>query len=248
MLRNPVPTGVVNMHMLLQASVSTMLPSSHCSPCSTTPLRQTGGQSLSLLLLAPTPAGQQPSLCAGIVIAGNVHAAVHVPMLASTLRVQAMPSSHAVGQRPAPTRIAVSQVSPGSTTPLPQPTMQSLSVKGVAPAGQQADRTDAEFHVIKGLDERSRCFLVKQGHASTVCQLNLRGMDDALAVISASTDNIEILHQVLDRKARFQHVAPGELAPEQWLQDFYDHRKGSGKGPVRPQSDSGARRYAGADA
>ena len=108
--------------------------------------------------------------------------------------------------------------------------------------------TDAEFQVIKGLDERSRCFLVKQGHASTVCQLNLRGMDDALAVISASTDNIEILHQVLDRKARFLHVSPGELTPEQWLQDFYDHRKGSGKGPARPLSDSGTRRYAGADA
>jgi type IV secretion system protein VirB4 len=108
--------------------------------------------------------------------------------------------------------------------------------------------TDAEFQVIKGLDERSRCFLVKQGHASTVCQLNLRGMDDALAVISASTDNIEILHQVLDRKTRFLHVSPGELTPEQWLQDFYDHRKGSGKGPARPQSDQGARRYAGADA
>src|SRR5690606_36396657 len=42
--------------------------------------------------------------------------------------------------------------------------------------------TEAEFEVVKGLDERSRAFLVKQGHASTVCQLNLRGLDDALAV------------------------------------------------------------------
>lgn len=90
--------------------------------------------------------------------------------------------------------------------------------------------TEAEFQVIKGLDERSRCFLVKQGHAATVCQLNLRGMDDELAVISASTDNIEILHQVLERKARFHHVGVDDLAPDQWLQDFYDNRKGSGKG------------------
>ena len=59
--------------------------------------------------------------------------------------------------------------------------------------------TDAEYQVVVSLDERSRCFLVKQGHASAVCQLNLRGMDDALAVISASTDNIEIMHAVLQR-------------------------------------------------
>ena len=93
--------------------------------------------------------------------------------------------------------------------------------------------TEAEFQVIKGLDERSRCFLVKQGHASTVCQLNLRGMDDVLAVISASTDNIEILRQVLERKARFLHTTPDELQPDQWLQDFYDNRKGSGKGAAK---------------
>lgn len=79
------------------------------------------------------------------------------------------------------------------------------------------------------LDERSRCFLVKQGHASTVCQLNLRGMDDELAVISASTDNIEIMHNVLARRAAELEIAVDQLTPEQWLQDFYDNRKGSGK-------------------
>lgn len=90
--------------------------------------------------------------------------------------------------------------------------------------------TEAEFNVVKGLDERSRCFLVKQGHGSTVCQLNLRGMDDELAVISASTDNIEVLHQVLADKSRESGVPAGDLTPDQWLQDFYDRRKGSGKG------------------
>jgi type IV secretion system protein VirB4 len=90
--------------------------------------------------------------------------------------------------------------------------------------------TDAEFQVVKSLDERSRCFLVKQGHASTVCQLNLRGMDDALSVISASTDNIEIMHSVLKQEAEKQGAAPDELQPEQWLNEFYAQRKGSGKG------------------
>ncbi|MGH8050729.1 MAG: VirB4 family type IV secretion/conjugal transfer ATPase [Arenimonas sp.] len=89
--------------------------------------------------------------------------------------------------------------------------------------------TESEYLVVKSLDERSRCFLVKQGHASSVCQLNLRGMDDELAVISASTDNIEIMHRVLEQRAKIEGVLPSELTPEQWLQHFYDQRKGSGK-------------------
>ncbi|MBL9198834.1 VirB4 family type IV secretion/conjugal transfer ATPase, partial [Xanthomonas fragariae] len=89
--------------------------------------------------------------------------------------------------------------------------------------------TDAEYRVVASLDERSRCFLVKQGHASAVCQLNLRGMDDALSVISSSTDNIEILHQVLARQAGQLGVSVEQLTPEQWLEAFYANRKGSGK-------------------
>jgi type IV secretion system protein VirB4 len=104
--------------------------------------------------------------------------------------------------------------------------------------------TDAEYQVVKSLDERSRCFLVKQGHASSVCQLNLRGMDDALAVISASTDNIEILHRVLADKAGEKGVPEGDLLPDDWLDDFYENRKGSGKRANKP-SESG-RRAAGA--
>ena len=101
--------------------------------------------------------------------------------------------------------------------------------------------TEAEFKVITALDERSRCFLVKQGHASAVCQLNLRGMDDALAVISASTDNITILHRILD-ETRASNRARGRQAlhPDQWLQRFYDERKGSRKsGQKTNQAGSG---------
>jgi type IV secretion system protein VirB4 len=89
--------------------------------------------------------------------------------------------------------------------------------------------TDAEYQVVVSLDERSRCFLVKQGHASAVCQLNLRGMDDALSVISASTDNIEIMHEVLSQRAEVEGVPVDALSPEQWLSHFYENRKGSGK-------------------
>ncbi|HEX7802693.1 MAG TPA: VirB4 family type IV secretion/conjugal transfer ATPase [Pseudoxanthomonas sp.] len=93
--------------------------------------------------------------------------------------------------------------------------------------------TEAEYQVVVSLDERSRCFLVKQGHASSVCQLNLRGMDDALAVISASTDNIEIMHEVLEQQAAAAGLPSNDLRPEQWLTEFYAQRKGSGKAAVR---------------
>jgi type IV secretion system protein VirB4 len=89
--------------------------------------------------------------------------------------------------------------------------------------------TESEYQVVVSLDERSRRFLVKQGHMSAVCQLDLRGMDDALAVISASTDNIEIMHEVLRECAVAAGVGVDALRPEQWLQSFYDRRKGSGK-------------------
>lgn len=96
--------------------------------------------------------------------------------------------------------------------------------------------TEAEYQVVVSLDERSRCFLVKQGHGSAVCQLNLRGMDDMLSVISSSTDNIQIMHEVLGRKSRQFGIAVDALKPEQWLKDFYENRKGAGKGDaLRPK-------------
>jgi type IV secretion system protein VirB4 len=95
--------------------------------------------------------------------------------------------------------------------------------------------TEAEYQVVVSLDERSRCFLVKQGHASAVCQLNLRGLDNALAVISASTDNIEIMHEILQATAETEGVSTDDLRPEQWLETFYENRKGSGKGRPSPR-------------
>jgi type IV secretion system protein VirB4 len=89
--------------------------------------------------------------------------------------------------------------------------------------------TEAEYQVVVGLDERSRCFLVKQGHDSTICQLNLRGLDDALSVLSATTDNIGIMHDILAERATHEGVAVEQLAPEQWLKEFYARRRGSGK-------------------
>ncbi|AXK72974.1 VirB4 family type IV secretion/conjugal transfer ATPase [Lysobacter sp. TY2-98] len=108
--------------------------------------------------------------------------------------------------------------------------------------------TEAEYQVVVSLDERSRCFLVKQGHAASVCQLNLRGMDDSLAVISASTDNIEVMHEVLAHEAARHGVSIDRLTPDQWLSTFYECRKGSGKSGSSTASPSPARRSTAATA
>lgn len=79
--------------------------------------------------------------------------------------------------------------------------------------------TRAEFELVVGLDERSRCFLVKQGHNAVLCQLNLNGMDDELAVLSGSSDNVEILTALLA-----EHPTPH--LPDTWLPEFHLRRKG----------------------
>jgi type IV secretion system protein VirB4 len=65
-------------------------------------------------------------------------------------------------------------------------------------------------------------------------------------VISASTDNIEIMHEVLSQRAEAEGVSVDALRPEQWLSDFYENRKGSGKSkPDLPPATSPARAASG---
>src|SRR5690606_37278442 len=90
--------------------------------------------------------------------------------------------------------------------------------------------TDAEYRVVVSLDERSRCFLVKQGHASAVCRLDLDGLDDVLAVISASADNIEVMHTVHGEHAAALGVREDARRPEQWLAGFQARLKGRRSG------------------
>jgi len=41
-------------------------------------------------------------------------------------------------------------------------------------------------------------FLIKQGHCSVVCQLDLKGFDAELAVISGRTREVERMHRIID--------------------------------------------------
>lgn len=71
--------------------------------------------------------------------------------------------------------------------------------------------TEAEFKIISELADDSRQFLVKQNGKSTLVELDLKGMDEYLDVLSATTDNVEMLDDI--------RIAVGD-DPKQWLPVF----------------------------
>jgi len=72
--------------------------------------------------------------------------------------------------------------------------------------------TEREFKLIKEqLEPGSRMFLVKQGHRSVVCQLDLKGFNAELAVISGRASQVERMHRIID-----QHGSD----PTRWLPVF----------------------------
>jgi len=58
--------------------------------------------------------------------------------------------------------------------------------------------TEREFKLVsEQLEPGSRMFLVKQGHHSIVCQLNLKGFETELAVISGRAGEVERMHRLI---------------------------------------------------
>nr|WP_247661412.1 VirB4 family type IV secretion/conjugal transfer ATPase [Ideonella alba] len=69
--------------------------------------------------------------------------------------------------------------------------------------------TQAEFDIVRSLGAQGgRRFLIKQGHASAVCELDLSGLDDFITVLSATTDNVTLLDAIRERHGN---------DPSQWL-------------------------------
>ena len=72
--------------------------------------------------------------------------------------------------------------------------------------------SEREFKLIKEqLEPGSRMFLVKQGHHSVVCQLDLKGFDAELAVISGRASSVERMHAIM---------AEVGTEPALWLPEF----------------------------
>ena len=82
-----------------------------------------------------------------------------------------------------------------------------------------------EYLLLKeGLEPGSRMFLVKQGHHSVVCELNLRGFEYELNVISGRIANIEVMNRL---------IAEVGQDPAVWLPRFRD---ATAKGAARTSS------------
>lgn len=80
--------------------------------------------------------------------------------------------------------------------------------------------TQREFEIVKSLGEKSRQFLIKQGKNSVVAELNLRGFDDELAVLSGNTATSNLAEKL---------VAELGDDPAVWLPEFHRIRKGVSK-------------------
>lgn len=108
--------------------------------------------------------------------------------------------------------------SPLGSTLLSQFPTQILLPNGEA---EQADYIDGlkltprEFHLVKHTPENSGQFLLKKGAESVIVKMDLSGMDDMLSVLSASLDNVEVMHAVIDE------FGPD---PSQWLPIFLKRR------------------------
>ena len=75
--------------------------------------------------------------------------------------------------------------------------------------------SEREYRLIKQeISPGSRMFLIKRGRHSAVCQLDLKGFDAELAVISGRASSVELLARLMDDW--------GE-APEEWLPAFLAH-------------------------
>jgi len=78
--------------------------------------------------------------------------------------------------------------------------------------------TVREFEIIKELGEKSRQFLIRQGQNSVVAELNLRGFDDELAVLSGNTATSLLVERL---------VAELGEEPAKWLPEFHRIRQGA---------------------
>lgn len=76
--------------------------------------------------------------------------------------------------------------------------------------------TQREFDLIRNeMHEKPGTFLLKQGNESVVVQNDLGGMDDMMAVLSASTDNVMLVRDLIEKYGR---------DPEVWLPQFFRTR------------------------
>lgn len=77
--------------------------------------------------------------------------------------------------------------------------------------------SEREFWLVKEeIPEGSRLFLIKQGHHSVIAQLDLKGFDDELSILSSRRSNINYVTELIEQ------YGPD---PDAWLPIFKQHRR-----------------------
>jgi type IV secretion system protein VirB4 len=85
--------------------------------------------------------------------------------------------------------------------------------------------SQSEFEIVRSLSAQGgRRFLVKQGHSSAICELDLSGLEELITVLSATTDNVALLDEL--RKAHGDQ-------PAQWLPQLLREVHGRKQGTSR---------------
>ena len=82
--------------------------------------------------------------------------------------------------------------------------------------------TEAEYNIIRRLGEKSRKFLIKQGDQSIVAELNLRGFNKELAVLSGNAATSLLCERIVTE----QGENPDVWLPvfHQQLEELYDEK------------------------
>lgn len=81
--------------------------------------------------------------------------------------------------------------------------------------------SEREYEIVRKdmVEANLRGFLFKQGSNSTVCELNLRGFDEELAVLSGTANTVELCERA---------IAQAGMSPDQWLPLFHSMRRDRG--------------------
>ena len=88
--------------------------------------------------------------------------------------------------------------------------------------------SEAEYGIVRTLGAQGgRRFLVKQGHSSAICELDLAGLEEFVTVLSATTDNVALLDEVRARTGD---------APADWLpilrREVHDRKSRAARRPA----------------
>lgn len=101
---------------------------------------------------------------------------------------------------------ATQTIGDGLDSPIARDIVEQTATKIYFPNGEARPEeyidvlglTEREFLLIKQeIEPGSRQFLVKQGHSSVVCELDLKGFDFELNVISGRTHNVKIVREII---------------------------------------------------